>query len=63
MTATEIESMFACGACGKLYDSIISAGRCCPPEEVFLCGSANCPIEQRHPDEAEAIECAKGEWV
>jgi hypothetical protein len=63
MTTTEIESMFACSGCGKLYDSVIRAERCCPPELVFLCGRKDCPIEQRHPDEPEAMECAKGEWA
>lgn len=60
----EVPSMFVCAARGKMYDSVIRAERCCPPPElVFLCGRKYCPIEQRHPDEREAIECAKGEWA
>ena len=63
MSEDEITSMFTCAACGKLYDSVISAERCCPPELVFLCGRKDCPVEQRHPDENEARECASGEWI
>lgn len=53
---------FECQSCDKLHDQLVNAIKCCPPRTVFTCGRDDCGLRQRHPDQTEATECAKGEW-
>lgn len=60
---TSIQVQFECSACGKAHDEVTAATECCPPTMFFPCGRADCELKQRHPDEQEASDCQKGEWL